>query len=203
MRIFPQFRHRTPSINPPPSHLIVGLGNPGPEYAFTRHNIGWRVIELLGRRLQITINRPECRGLVGIGSYHGETVLLLKPLTYMNRSGISVKEAMRRYQLTSEQVIIVCDDIYLPLGKLRLRFKGRTAGHNGLGSVLETLGTDEIACVRVGVGEAPPGQMRGYVLSCFEPEEEATINEAIDRATEALVVAIQNGFESAMQRFNR
>lgn len=161
------------------------------------------MIELLGRRLQITINRPECRGLVGIGSYHGETVLLLKPLTYMNRSGISVKEAMRRYQLTSEQVIIVCDDIYLPLGKLRLRFKGRTAGHNGLGSVLETLGTDEIACVRVGVGEAPPGQMRGYVLSCFEPEEEATINEAIDRATEALVVAIQNGFESAMQRFNR
>ncbi len=181
----------------------MGLGNPGPEYADTRHNIGWRVIEHLGRRLQITINRPECRGLVGIGPCKGEMVVLLKPLTYMNRSGISVMEALRRYQLTSAQLIVVCDDIYLPLGKLRLRFKGSAAGHNGLGSVLESLGTDEVARLRIGVGEAPPGQTRDYVLSRFEPKEESTVNEAMDRASEALVVAIQNGFEAAMQRFNR
>src|SRR5205085_7432881 len=155
--------------------LIVGLGNPGREYANTRHNIGFRVLDELARRHAIDLTRRKFSGVIGSGSIAGEQVLLLKPETYMNLSGRSVREALTFHKLEPSDLLVIVDDLALPLAKLRIREKGSAGGHNGLTSIVNELGTDEFARLRIGIGWIEGKRMVGHVLGAFTAEEEAQI----------------------------
>ncbi len=184
--------------------LIVGIGNPGPEYASTRHNVGFRVVDALAKRWQIQREDLRFHGAFVVVEANGLRLGLLKPLTYVNLSGRSVKAAVQHLNLSTDQILVVLDDVSLPLGKLRLRPKGSSGGHKGLQSILEALGTDEIPRLRVGIGPLPEGiDLVTFVLSPFTPEEELVIGEAIERASEAAISWATEGVEVAMQRFNR
>ncbi|MDZ7360281.1 MAG: aminoacyl-tRNA hydrolase [candidate division KSB1 bacterium] len=180
-------------------HLIVGLGNPGPRYANTRHNVGFKVVERLAERLQLSF-RP------GKGDYllaSGATILLMKPLTFMNNSGLAVRHAADDFGLECSRILIVLDDHQLPLGKLRLRTSGSDGGHNGLASVIQHLGTQEIPRLRLGIGaEFAKGEMADYVLSAFSKEEQKRLPEIYDRAVEAALSFINDGVQQAMNKFN-
>lgn len=183
--------------------LIVGLGNPGPEYAGTRHNVGFEVVDCLASRHHIPLRRRTLRALLGEGVIEGHPVILAKPMTYMNLSGEAVGAIVRRYRIPLENIVVVVDDIALPTGKLRLRLKGSSGGHNGLESIQRHLHTMEYPRVRIGVGAARPGAMVDHVLSRFRPEEREPIAEAIERAADAVEAALREGFEKAMNTYNR
>lgn len=188
----------------PIDRLIVGIGNPGPEYERTRHNIGFRVVNLLAKQLGVKREEAKFKGLFAVAKLDGLNIGLLKPLTYVNLSGQSVREAVKRLNLTTEQVLVILDDAQLPLGKLRLRAKGSSGGHKGLQSIIDALQTENIPRLRIGIGSPPEGvDMATYVLSPFEPEEEAVIAETVEIAAEAAKVWAKDGVEVAMQRFNR
>jgi len=180
-------------------HLIVGLGNPGSRYANTRHNIGFKVVERLAGRLNLSF-RP------GKGDYliaSGAAVLLLKPLTFMNNSGLAVRHAVDYFGLDCLRILIVLDDHQLPLGKLRLRASGSDGGHNGMASVIQHLGTPEISRLRLGLSaEFEKGEMADYVLSTFSKEEQKRLPEICDRAVEAALSFINDGVQQAMNKFN-
>jgi PTH1 family peptidyl-tRNA hydrolase len=187
--------------------LIVGLGNPGPEYAETRHNAGFLVLDRLARQMGIPVRRKLRGALVGEGQLAGERVVLAKPQTYMNLSGPAVAGLLRWYKLTPAEVVVVYDDKDLPPGRIRVRPDGGPAGHRGMTSVLEALGTQEVARVRVGIGREPEGQERddrgiGYVLSPFAKEERPLVDQALERAADAVATVISEGVERAMLRFN-
>lgn len=181
--------------------LVVGLGNPGRRYRGTRHNVGFRVVELLARRWGVSF-REEGRVEVAQARVAGQAVLLAKPLIYMNLSGEAVAELVRRRGIATDQVLVVYDDMDLPAGTLRVRARGRAGGHRGMASVLEALGTLEVPRVRVGIGR-PGGDAVDHVLSRFSPEEEPVVAEAVERAAEAVETALAEGIERAMERFNR
>ena len=184
--------------------MIVGIGNPGPEYAPTRHNVGFRVVNSLAKQLGVKREEARFKGVFAVAKLDGLRIGLLKPLTYVNLSGQSVSEAVKGLNLTTEQVLVVLDDAQLPLGKLRLRAKGSSGGHKGLQSIIDALQTESIPRLRIGIGSPPEGvDMATYVLSPFEPEEEGVIREAIETAAEAAKVWAKEGIEVAMQRFNR
>jgi PTH1 family peptidyl-tRNA hydrolase len=184
-------------------HLIVGLGNPGAQYAGTRHNVGFEVIERLAERHGIAVRRRTLRSVLGDGAIEGRRVLLARPMTYMNLSGEAVGAICRMYRIPPEQTIVIVDDVALPLGRLRLRLKGSCGGHNGLESVERHLNTQEYPRVRIGVGSARPGELIDHVLSRFRPDERPIIAEAIDRAADAVETALRDGFEQAMNVYNR
>jgi peptidyl-tRNA hydrolase, PTH1 family len=183
--------------------LVVGLGNPGAEYGGTRHNVGFAVVECLARRHGIAVRRRALRSVMGDGMIGAQRVILARPMTYMNLSGEAVGAIVRMYRLPSQHVIVVVDDIALPVGKLRLRLKGSPGGHNGLESVERHLGTQDYPRIRIGVGAARPGDMVGHVLSRFRPDERAVIEEAVERAADAIELALADGFERAMNVYNR
>jgi PTH1 family peptidyl-tRNA hydrolase len=184
--------------------LIVGLGNPGEKYAATRHNVGFWVIDRLAERWQIPVNQSKWKGLTGSGRVMGERVVLLKPMTYMNLSGESVRPACDWLKCDIEDVAVVCDDLDLPPGQLRLRKKGSSGGHRGLESLIEHLGTNEFKRVRIGIGH-PAGRMPvvDYVISPFTREERPLIEETVERAAEAIHQWVVSTFDEAMNRFNR
>ena len=184
-------------------HLIVGLGNPGAEYAGTRHNVGFEVVELLGRRHGIPLRKRALRSVLGDGIIEDERVILARPMTYMNLSGEAVGAIARRYRIPPEDIIVVVDDIALPIGTIRLRLKGSDGGHNGLESIERHLNTREYPRVRIGVGQARPGRMVDHVLSRFRPDERETIQNAIERAADSIETALKLDFETAMNHFNR
>lgn len=188
----------------PVDRLIVGIGNPGPEYEKTRHNIGFRVLSTLLRRCGVKREEAMFRGIYATAKIGDLTIGLLKPLTYVNLSGQSVKEAVRQLNLRPEQVLVVLDDAQLPLGKLRIRPKGSSGGHKGLQSIIDALQTEEIPRLRVGIGSPPEGiDLATFVLSPFEEDEEPVIGEAVERAADASIVWATEGINTAMQRFNR
>src|ERR1051326_595986 len=150
--------------------LIVGLGNPGKEYAGTRHNVGFEVIELLAKRHNISVSKRDFKSILGEGLIQGERILLLCPMTYMNLSGEAVASAAPFYKIAPQDIIVVLDDVALPPGKMRLRFKGSAGGHNGLANILALLQTTEVPRIRLGVGAARPGGLVGHVLSRFRRE---------------------------------
>jgi PTH1 family peptidyl-tRNA hydrolase len=179
--------------------LVVGLGNPGIEYHFTRHNIGWQVIDLLALR----------RGCPGtLRKFSGEFrmspgLALLKPHTWMNLSGVAVRETVSFYKMEPEDVLIVCDDTALPFAHLRLRAKGSAGGHNGLASVCACLGTLNVPRLRVGVGGAPPGgDLRNWVLGHFSAQERALLPSVLDRSLEAVALWLEDGVDRAMNIVN-
>jgi PTH1 family peptidyl-tRNA hydrolase len=187
----------------PPRYLIVGLGNPGPEYQNTRHNVGFRVIDTLATRHRIDARKMEKRALVGYGKIGDTGVLLAKPQTFMNLSGESIAPLMRMVELGPADVIVVYDDMDLPVGRLRLRADGSAGGHNGIKSLIQHLQTSSFPRVRIGVGR-PGGDKAAveHVLSKFGRDEIAPIQDAIERAADAAEAILTDGIERAMNRFN-
>jgi PTH1 family peptidyl-tRNA hydrolase len=185
--------------------LILGLGNPGEPYRDTRHNVGFRVVEELARRWQVPVDRPECNSLAGSKTGEGEDVLLVKPQTYMNRSGYAARCLSERHGLDPAAVLVVYDEVNLPLGKLRVRRAGSPAGHRGLESIIENLRTSEIPRLRLGV--APEGGVKyedlaDFVLAPFSAEEREVVEEMIRRAADACEMWVGEGVEAAMRGFN-
>ncbi len=181
--------------------LIVGLGNPGPEYAGTRHNVGFDVADLLASRWGVGLAVEKFHAWFGGGSIRGERVVLLKPTTFMNRSGRAVSAAGRFYKLELNDLLIVVDDIALPLGRLRIRLGGSAGSHKGLQDIIDRIGSDAWCRLRIGIGEAV-GDPSRYVLRRFEEDEEKVIQLARQRAADAAECWIADGVDTAMTRFN-
>lgn len=181
--------------------VIVGLGNPGTKYAGTRHNVGFEVIDYLAAAPGCSPFREKFEALVAEVKEGGETVLLVKPLTYMNLSGRAVRAILDFYKVPAADLLVVCDDINLPLGKLRVRAKGSHGGQNGLRNVQEQLGTDAYARLRIGI-DPPSHDAVDHVLSKFKPGERAAVDGAVADAAQAVLTFIRQGAEAAMNRFN-
>ncbi len=174
--------------------LIVGLGNPGKEYERTRHNVGWWVIDRVCRELNLELSREKFKGLYGELPTSRGKVILLKPLTYMNRSGESVKGFVKFFKLEPQEVLVVYDDLDLPLGKIRLRKKGSSGGHKGLKSVIEQLGTDNFPRLRIGIGRPEKKEeVVNFVLSPFKEGELPAVEEAVERAAKCILEIVEKG----------
>ncbi len=186
-------------------YMVVGLGNPGPEYAGTRHNIGFRLVDELAARLKVQVSKPLFKALTGRAEISGKAVILAKPMTYMNLSGDAVAALVSRYKISAPGLVVVYDDVDLPPGKIRVRSRGGHGGHRGMESIIDRLGSSDFARVRVGIGRPPhPGyDVADWVLGRLTGEEEALAGQAIERAAEAVVTIICRGTEEAMNKFNR
>jgi len=187
------------------SWLIVFLGNPGVKYEGTRHNAGFMAADAMAKRRGIAINRLRFKALTAQCAIAGENVLLMKPQTYMNLSGEAVGEAARFYKIPPEHIIVVSDEMALPVGKLRIRKKGSAGGHNGLKNIIAHLGTEEFPRIRIGVGEPPHPDydVKDWVLSSFKNQDAEDMANAAARAGEAAECYIAEGAERAMNRFNQ
>jgi PTH1 family peptidyl-tRNA hydrolase len=183
--------------------LVVGLGNPGSQYARTRHNDGFLTVEELARRWSYSKPRRQFSGLLADGTIRGERVLLLEPTTYMNRSGTAVREAMTFLKMDPADLLVVVDDMALPVGRLRLRARGSAGGHNGLTHIIQQLSTDAFCRLRIGIGQVSGERMVGHVLGAFSAEEEPLIAQGIRAAADAVECWVVEGPEAAMTRFNR
>ena len=184
--------------------LIVGLGNPGPEYEFTPHNLGFLAVDALAGRAGIRVTRPEAKSYVGLGTLAGTEVVLAKPQTMMNLSGAAVRMLLERYECKAAEMIVLSDEAMLPWGMLRIRERGSAGGHNGLKSVIASIGTNEFIRVRLGVKpEYPLEDMADYVLGTMrKPEREIAAQMAAD-AADAVELILSEGVGKAMSRFNR
>ncbi len=186
--------------------LIVGLGNPGEEYEGTRHNIGFAVVDAIAEKWGVSFKRGSSQYSIARLTGKGEGSILLKPKTYMNRSGSAVQSALSYYGVDRNDVIVVVDDFHLPLGTIRLREKGSAGGHNGLSSVIEHLGTAEFKRIRCGIGiPTMPGNndaITDFVLGRFRRNEQAEVKAMIERARDAAIIAVNDGFTKAMNVFN-
>jgi PTH1 family peptidyl-tRNA hydrolase len=183
--------------------LIVGLGNPGAEYERTRHNVGWQVLDAFARKFRIEVTRHEKNALTGTGRVAGGAVMLAKPLTYMNLSGDAVRLLLNSYLESTEELMVVYDDIDLPLGRLRIRPNGSAGTHNGMRSIIGTIGTEKFPRLRVGIGQQEQGRLRDYVLDEFTAEEQPAIDRAIERSVDALLLFVRGDLKRAMNQFNR
>ena len=186
------------------SWLIVGLGNPGREYEKTRHNTGFRAMDVLAEKLNAKVDRLKFQGLYTQVNYGGKKLFLLKPQTYMNLSGESVGEAARFYKIPADHVLVISDDVSLPAGKLRIRGGGSAGGHNGLKNIIQHLGTDRFPRIKVGVGSPRPGEhdMVDWVMGKPMGEDRTAVEDALDRAGDAAKTLITEGIDRAMNRFN-
>lgn len=183
--------------------VIVGLGNPGNKYENTRHSVGFRVIDVLSEKNGIKVERLKHKALTGDGSIHGERVMLVKPQTFMNLSGESVRDIVEWYKLPMENIIVVYDDVDLPAGTIRIRPKGSSGTHNGMKSVIYQLQSDDFPRIRIGIGKAPEGwDLADYVLGRFNGEEAKVISQSVERAAAAVVEIITGGVASAMNLYN-
>jgi len=185
-------------------HVIIGLGNPGKEYADTKHNVGFRVIDKLADKYNIDISKFKHRAFVGDGMINGKKVLLVKPQTYMNLSGESVKEVITFYKVPIENMVVIYDDTSLPLSMIRIREKGSAGGHNGIKNIIAHMGTDEFARIKVGIGEKPNGwDLADYVLAKFSKDDAPLIEAGLDKAAEASVMMLSSEIKDAMNIFNK
>ena len=185
-------------------YMIAGLGNPGKEYNNTRHNIGFAFIDALAQEYDINVMDVKLKALTGKGMIGGQKVLLVKPLTFMNLSGESIRPLADYYKVDPEDILIVYDDISLAPGQLRIRAKGSAGGHNGIKSIIAHLGTQEFPRVKVGVGEKPARMdLADYVLGHFSKEEQATMDDAVKEAADAVCEIVNVGIAQAMNDHNR
>ena len=185
--------------------LIVGLGNPGSEYAATRHNLGFMLIDKLAEDERILVKRRECNSIVGQGAIEGVVTKLAKPLTYMNLSGGAVSCLLQKVESDTpvKQLVVISDDLALPVGKIRIRERGSAGGHNGLKSIIAAIGTDEFVRVRIGIQpEHPLADAKRFVLDTFAKSEQPLVEETLKMSTDALRTIIRDGALKAMQQFN-
>lgn len=182
--------------------VIVGLGNPGPKYAGTRHNVGFDVLDYLAAAPGVGPFRSKFQALIAEAKEGDEPILLIKPETFMNLSGRAVRQVVDFYKLEPARVLIVSDDFNLPLGKLRVRAKGSHGGQNGLRNIQECLGTDEYPRLRLGVGQPGDGEAVDFVLSRFKPGERTAVEDAVAKAAEAVMVWVRQGIDACMNKAN-
>ena len=185
--------------------LIVGLGNPGSDYAATRHNLGFMLIDKLADEERIVVKRRECNALVGQGEIEGVVTKLAKPQTFMNLSGVAVSCLLRKIESETpvKQLVVISDDLALPLGKIRVRERGSAGSHNGLRSIIAEIGTDEFIRLRIGIQpEHPVSDAKRFVLDTFSRSEQPVVEETLKTATSALRIIISDGALKAMQQFN-
>jgi PTH1 family peptidyl-tRNA hydrolase len=184
--------------------LIVGLGNPGAEYERTRHNIGWQVVDAFAAKFRIAVTHHEKNAMTGTGRVAGGSVMVAKPLTYMNLSGDAVRLLVNAYLESTDDLMVVYDDIDLPLAKLRIRPNGSSGTHNGMRSIVGTLGSERFPRLRFGVrGPTYSERLRDYVLEPFEADEEPLVQRGIERAVDALLLFARGDLRRAMNEFNR
>lgn len=182
---------------------IVGLGNPGSQYAKTRHNIGFMAVDELARRHGIEIKQSKCKALIGEGSLPGGKVVLIKPMTYMNLSGEAVRAYMDYYKASLEDMIVVYDDLDTELGRNRLRYQGSAGGHNGIKSIIQHTGTQTFNRIRMGISRPEPGYaVVDYVLSGFAKKEKPLLEQSVSAACDALEYSLDHTFEQTMAKFN-
>jgi len=184
--------------------LIVGLGNPGPEYQWTPHNLGFLAVDELANRGGIRVERPEAKALVGSGKLAGEEIILAKPQTYMNLSGISVRELLEKYELGPQDVLAMWDEVQLPWGAIRIHAEGSAGSHNGAGSLISSLGTPKFARLRLGCGpDHPLSSRKEYVLRPMQKSELEVAAEMIADAGDAVELMLTKGIAAAMAQYNR
>jgi len=187
-----------------PSRLVVGLGNPGAEYAGNRHNVGFRSVDRVAERHRLRFNAKRARSVVARGQLASQDVALAKPQTYMNLSGRAVKELLVGWGIPPHSLLVVYDDVDLPPGSLRMRERGGPGTHNGMRSIVDSLGTTDFPRLRIGIGPPPPMRdLADYVLDDPTPEERSLIEEALARAVEAIELFIRTGPAAAMNRYNQ
>ena len=186
-------------------YIIAGLGNPKREYDNTRHNIGFALIDALADQYNISVMDMKHKALTGKGMINGQKVILVKPLTFMNLSGESIRPIVDYYKIdVSTELIVISDDISLPPGQIRVRKKGSAGGHNGLKNIIQHLGSEEFQRIRIGVGEKPKGyDLADYVLGHFSKEEQPLIKEGVEKAMKAAAMMLEGDVDRAMNEFNR
>lgn len=202
--LFRRIANKDDSPALPITHLIVGLGNPGRDYAFTRHNTGFLALDYLAQKLGVRVERAKFKSLVGEATVEGNRCLLMQPQTYMNNSGEAVSEAARFYKIAPENILVIFDDASLPVGKLRLRKSGSAGGHNGLKSIIYHLNSDAFPRVKIGIGEKPHPDMdlADWVLSPFSKEEQKVLFDEFGKTEQAIKLILADRFDEAMNRFN-
>ena len=194
----------TPKEIEPPAMVIVGLGNPGPEYAQTRHNVGFWCLDRLASTYSITFSRRQRLVLVGDGIIDGRRVVLAKPRTFMNHSGQAVDYLLARFRISAGHMLVVYDDKDLPPGAIRLRPRGSGGAHNGIQSVLEAAGTQDVPRLRIGIGQPPEETDQvEYVLGAIPDDERRLVDDAINRAADAIILMLSNGIDEAMNTYNQ
>ena len=203
MSLFEKWKtNRSPSGAP--EFLIVGLGNPGPKYEFTRHNAGFLCMDLLAQQLGVKIDRIKFKSVVADVAIEGSRCILMKPQTFMNNSGEAVRDAANFYKIPPEHIIILFDDISLPPGKLLIRWMGSDGGHNGIKSILYLLGSDQFPRIKLGVGAKPRPDydLADWVLSTFQKDELSRMKEAMEKACEAVPLLVREETDRAMNLYN-
>ena len=189
---------------PDTTTIIVGLGNPGPRFAGTRHNVGWRVLDLVSQQLQVPINERRPKAVLGTGFHGGRRVVLAKPRTFMNNSGEAVEYLQARFGGDGNNLLIIYDEMALLPGRIRLRASGSDAGHNGIRSIIQAVGGTGFPRLRVGIGGPPPGMVaRDYVLGKFDDKEADAIAGAVDRSAAAVRCLLTDGIATAMNQYNQ
>ena len=196
------FRKKPPAPTLPPEWLVVGLGNPGPEYKGTRHNVGFELIDRLAEKHRIKLDRSKHQARYGVGTLFETSVVLVKPLTFMNLSGRAVAPLMRDYALRPERVLVVADDTDLAPGRLRLRAEGSAGGHNGHKSLIGSLGTQAYPRLKIGIGRTTKDDTIDHVLGPFHPDERPDVEAALRRCEAAIEALFLRGIEAAMQESN-
>lgn len=183
---------------------IVGLGNPGRQYEETKHNVGFHVIDKLAEKYDIAVNKFKNKAFVGDGTIKGKRVLLVKPQTYMNLSGESVREIVNFYKIPQERFVVIFDDTSLPCGSVRIREKGSHGGHNGIRNIIDQMGTDEFYRIKVGIGEKPSGwDLADYVLAKFNPDDLPMMEQGMDKAVTGVELMLSRGIKEAANRVNQ
>ena len=192
------------SSNAAETWLIAGLGNPGREYERTRHNTGFLALDQLAKALGVRVNKPKFKGEAGSCDYQGKRLILLKPQTYMNASGLSVEPCAHFYKIPPERIIVIFDDISLPVGKIRVRKSGSAGGHNGIKSIIAMLHTEDVPRVKIGVGAKPHPDydLADWVLSAFSKQEQPELDRALGNARDAALCIVTDGCEKAAANFN-
>jgi peptidyl-tRNA hydrolase, PTH1 family len=184
-------------------YLIVGLGNPGQRYEDTRHNIGFKVIDRLARDLSVDISKNHCQAVIGQTIYEGHKLILAKPQTFMNLSGNSVAELVQWYKIDKKHIIVIHDDLDIDSGRLKIKEKGNSAGHNGVESIIQKLASPDFIRIRIGIGRRSLGEDNAsYVLEEFHPAEHAVIAGTIAASADAVLKIVKGGVEAAMNEFN-
>ncbi len=195
------FRKKPSAPVPPPAWMVVGLGNPGPEYRGTRHNVGFEVIESLAERHKIKLDQSQHKARFGVGMVGSTSVVLVKPMTFMNLSGQAVAQLKNKFSLKPDRILVVADDLDLAVGRNRLKPGGSAGGHNGHKSLIHSLGTDGYPRLKMGIG-ASSGQTIDYVLGTFKPDERETIIDAIRRAMDGIEATVERGLEAGLNIVN-